>query len=232
MNTVPNKVEKAVAKTKAYKMTISGSYLSSKGEPVDFEKVVGYVPLAEMQYAEAMVRARYAEMWIKKSEKYTDRVQIMREVYVDSAEETTYDFSYIGKDIKELSYEELQDVATAKGLRAIPLYKTGGLRSGRTIAYAVYSSKIGGKKLTKEKAEQKFASLPPMIVTGNIENHITRPLSNEDVLGGEETEKSAEGEVVRTSMTRSQMEELAAEKSISYNPAISDAKLYAKIINE
>ena len=105
----------------AYKVTLSGTYRNGANESVDFQEVTGFIPLVDEDMAQAMCVKRYAKVFITQDKRYKDRVTRTRSVYVDSMEPCYHEFSYVGKDIKQMTYEELQDLATAKDLRSIPL---------------------------------------------------------------------------------------------------------------
>lgn len=214
---------------KAYNVTVSGTYKNSKGEIVDFKDLKGKVPMCSSpELAEGLIRKRYAPMWLMDSPKYPDRATRVREVFIDKMEEIeSPEFSYVGKNILELDYHELQDLATAKDLRAIPLYKSGGLRQAVGIAYAEYSTKVLGRKVNHRDAGFNVAKLPPIVVDAGVEKNTPRTLSNDEVLAQE-----GENQIMNDSrLSRAELEQLAKEKNISFNKAITDEALHAKIFN-
>lgn len=223
-----NKTENT--KLKAYKVSISGTYRAADKEYIDYDNVVGYIPFAEYELAEAMVRKRYALMWITLDKRYTKRVQTVREVYIDALEETEADFTFPGKNILELTYAELQDLATAKELRAVPLYKKGGLRQAQTVAYAEYSNKVLGVEVDYKEAGFNVAKEPPIVVDGGAERNIAKTLSNEEVIDLEQKSSNAKDGVKKT-ITRDELEKMARERDIAFNGAITDKALYKKIFN-
>ena len=93
---------------KALKATVSGSYKTAQGDIIDFEDVEGVVPFVDEAHAFMHIKSRYAATWIKAAvtdtdkKVYPDRIEKVRQVFLDSLEETTHDFSYIGKDIKKM----------------------------------------------------------------------------------------------------------------------------------
>lgn len=219
--------QKAEAKNNAYKVKISGTFRTGNKEYRDFQDVVGYIPLVDREFAEAMIRRRYAKMWITISGKYKDRVQSMRSTYIDELEPCQYEFSYVGKDIKDMTYEELQDLATAKDLRAVPLYKAGGLREGHIRAYAAYSKAILQEDIGEKDPGFNFAKLPPMIIDDSVIRNPEVSMDVDDVIKSEVQGKPAA--VAKVEVTRAEMEALAKARKIAFHPAISDAKLYDKI---
>lgn len=216
---------------KAYEVILSGTYRVTKEDYVDFENVKGIIPAAKHEeFASAMARVRYAPMWIGKDPKYKKRVRSMREVFIDDINETESEFSFVGKNIKEMTYEELQDLATAKDLRAVPLYKKAGLRQTQIIAYAEYSLKILGEDIEYKKVGFNFADCPPLVVPdANPVDNETGRISNEDIIEQEMNSTSPQG--AKTTLTRAELEKIATDKRIPFNPAISDSALYNKIFN-
>ncbi len=214
-------------KMKAYSFTISGTYRNSKKEYVDFENVKGVIPFCERELAEAMIRSRYAEMVIAKSKKYTERVASMREVFIDGLVETESHFDFVGKDILELGYEDLQDLATAKDLRAIPLYKKGGLRQAQIIAYAEFSLKVLGRPVDTKKKGFNITEQPSIVIDASTERNIQKQFSNDEVIQMEQDNETTE----KPRFSRAELEKLAGEKNITFMPEITDTKLYQKIFN-
>lgn len=167
---------------KAYKVTASGDYATEDYKRVDFSGLQGIIPAVDRDLAEQALRMRYAPMWLSQSEKYTQRMKKLRGCFMDSMEEIDYEFSYVGKDVKELSYEELQDLATALQLRRVPLYKKSSLQETRRIAYVEYSNKLRKTHLSEKSDEFDYASLPPLIVEEQIINTRVIPKTNTQVL--------------------------------------------------
>jgi hypothetical protein len=87
----------------ALEVTISGSYRNFKKEIIDYEGVVGVIPLVSDEKALQHVKRRYAPRWISEDARYTDRLHSERSTYVDSTRVIEHDFSYIGKDVRDLS---------------------------------------------------------------------------------------------------------------------------------
>ncbi|MEE9356574.1 MAG: hypothetical protein V3U75_13370 [Methylococcaceae bacterium] len=211
---------------KAWKITISGSYRTSKKEYIDFQEVVGTIPeTPSEEYALAMVRKRYAVMWVSKDPKYKERVVTLREAFIDKIEKVDAEFSFLGKEIRDLTYEELQDLATFKGLRAIPLYKKGGLRQAQIIAYAAFSEKVLGIEVDYKEVGFVFMDQPKIFVDSGTEFNIVAGMTNDEVLEQEQANTSTQ----KTVLDRAQLEKIAHDRDITFNKAISDEKLHAKI---
>lgn len=221
--------------SKAYKVTISGTYHTSGDDYIDYEKVEGYIPFVDEEFAEAMIIRRYAKMWLTLNPKYKTRVKNVREVYIDAMEPAEHDFIYEGKVIQELGYEELQDLAVAKDLRAIPLYKTGGIRESRVKACVEYSLKVLGRELednaglTHKKKGFTFSDINPMIISQGIERHIPHTFTNEEIIQHEMDSTSTKG--AKATFTRPELEKFATKMGIIFNPAIGDVKLYDRIFS-
>lgn len=225
---------------KALKVTISGSYRNSKREVFDFENVTGIIPAVEEDLAAMHVRGRYALPWVKGAtdpktgEKlYPERIEDMRQVFIDNVEEVDADLSFLGKDIKEMSFEELQDLATYKDLRTIPLPKelSGvSLREMRVAAYAAYSDAFFGTDLAKEKDQAGFnyAALPALVVEGASRRDPTVKLTNEEVLAQEE-KKMDIGSTPKSNMTIDELRKIAKSKNIAFTQNTSFDDLYNKI---
>lgn len=212
---------------KAYKVTISGCYHAAGEKIIDFSGVTGTIPFQDEEIATMHIRKRYARMWIMNNPKYHDRIKRMREVYVDSMEETEANFSFVGKDIKVMTQEELQDLATAKDLRLIPLYKTGSEREARIKAYAAYSEEVLKEKVPYKEVGFNLMKQPPLIVNDSAwRKDTTKKLTNDEVLNGEaDLNKSAP----KTNLNRTELEQIAKAQNINFHPNISDEKLYARI---
>lgn len=131
---------------KAWEITISGSYKNNNNEVVNYEGVKGIIPLCPedqiMFYAQ-----RYEKMWVSTDPRYPDRYNKRHQTFVDDTKKVSHEFSYIGKDITEMTWEELQDLACAKGLNAIPHFQVGSLRGQRETAYREYSTKVLRQKI-------------------------------------------------------------------------------------
>lgn len=224
---------------KALKITISGSYRNSKREAVDFENVTGVIPLVEHDLAAMHVRGRYAHPWVKKAtykdgnKLYPERIEDMRQIFIDSIEEVDANLSFLGKDIKTMTAEELQDLATYKDLRTIPLPKEisgSDLRDMRVQAYAAYSDAFNGTTLMKEKDQEgfNFASLPALVVGGAPRRDPTIKLTNDEIIELEQ-KKMDIGSTPKSNMTIDDLRKLARNKNIPFTNSMGFDDLYSKI---
>lgn len=183
-------------KFKALKYTISGTYKTADKITIDYENVTGIIPFCENEkVALKHLRNRYALRWVKDAttsdSDYSkrDRVNKLHEIYVDDVEVTESEFSFVGKDIRKMSFEELQDLSTSKDLNNVPV-KRGSTRRQREIAYREYAKSIGMdikkdadiSKLPELKAEDAFSVTSKAKPRKNIEEII-----QEEVLGSDDT---------------------------------------------
>lgn len=236
--------------TRALEVTISGSYKASDQEIESYDNVTGYIPLLDEDKANQMVIKRYAKMWIGQQKKVDGeakykRVSRIREVFVDSIDEVELDkgaeFTYVGKDILTLNAEEIQDLAAAKDLAGIPLYKTGSVSHQRKVAYAEYAGKILGvteidpktkKEVPLRWTTQGFnpAKLPPIIVTSEVQRDQTHVATLEESIDIAQLIINRQAPATQTSaMTLEQLKAIADHKKIPYNVNIGYKTLYDKI---
>lgn len=214
---------------KMLEFTISGSYKTAQKDIIDFENVKGIVPFQDEEIATMHVRSRYVSRWIKEMKNsegkpmYPERIQRVRETHIDDIKETTGKLSFVGKDIKDLTFEELQDLALAKDLRRVPLYKATDLRQTRVVAYVDYSDKILKNQINHNEEGFNFAKLPSIILDGGTRKETEKKLTNEEILDHEANKLAG------TTLTRKDMEAIAKDKNISFHPNISDAKLYERL---
>lgn len=235
------------------KATISGSFIAADKQTESYGEVTGYLPLLDDDKATQMIIKRYAKIWIGEAEdeegkpKYK-RVNRIREVFVDSIEQedVEHEFSFIGKDIMKMSYEELQDLAAAKDLSGIPLYKDGSLATQRRIAFAEYGSKILGLTMKTSKAG-KLVDVPlnhrldgfnpsayaPIIVEdGNTRRGDDEVAPIEESIDREALALKGNAEAKSTKSSRlsiDQLKAIADTKKIKYSAKISYDALYKLI---
>tara|TARA_R110000851_G_scaffold246062_1_gene398770 strand:- start:11461 stop:12177 length:717 start_codon:yes stop_codon:yes gene_type:complete len=233
---------------KALKITVSGSYKTANGEIIDFEDVTGVTPHVDDQHAKMHVRDRYASEWVRDAmdgdkKLYPQRIDIMRQVFIDDIEEIEHDFDYVGKDIKKMTYEDLQDLATVKDLRVIPLpKKISGvdIREMRTKAYLEYSAKVNGRVIDTNNPEPEFSSKVgdrlqfdfakcPAIIVGDAESRVetSQKITNDDILNAEMKNRDLSDKSLKTSLSMDEMKAMAKEKGITHHWNIGEDKLYS-----
>jgi len=222
---------------KMLEYTISGSYYNSKKEAIDFGPLKGTIPFCEIEVGDMHVRGRYAAKWIKEAvnsngEKlYPERLEKLRQCFIDDVQETTGTLSFVGKNIKELSNDEIQDLATSKDLREIPL-PNGGFSNRDVLirAYAAYSKKILKKEIKYQEETFNFAKLPPLILTGEGRTETMRTFSNEEILDleakqGKPTEYGKRDDP-KSRFTIEELKEIADGKNYEYAEDVDFDTLY------
>jgi hypothetical protein len=227
------KTKPAVSSTKALKVTISGSYISADKEVFDYNKVTGIIPYQDEDIAFMHVKDRYAAIWITSDERFKNRVYKLREVFIDSMEEIDHDFSYVGKDIRELNIEELQDLATAYDLREIPLWRKGSVRHAQNVAYAEFGTKVLARKGLDHRKGLNVAKLPPIVIDAGMRRDDTKKFTNEQVIAGfQQTEDAGKEDGVENAegaLSLDDLKEIADGQGIKYHPAIGFDSLYKKV---
>lgn len=227
------KAKPSVSGTKALKITISGSYRSADKEVFDFNKVTGIIPYQDEDIAFMHVKDRFAAMWITNDPRFENRVYSLREVFVDSMEEVEHAFSYVGKDIRELNIEELQDLATAYDLREIPLWRKGSVRHAQNVAYAEFGSKVLKRKGLDHRKGLNVAKLPPIVIEAGFRRDDTKKFTNEQVIAAaqntEDAGKEDGVEGAEDALSLEDLKEIADSQGIKYHPGIGFDSLYKKV---
>ena len=243
--------------SKTIKVTISGSYRSANRQIESFDGLTGLMPNVDEDKAVQMAIRRYAKIWVSQAKdkegnpKYK-HIQNIRQVFVDSIEDNEEKpnamLSYIGKDIMEMNFEELQDLASANDLSGIPLYKIGSLVTARRIAFSEYAIKVLElEEYDPKDKEEKFnlydhrspgfnpKRFEPIIADEQIRRHDGHKKSLEDGIaedsqpvrrkGGKDVNADSKG----SRITFSQLKILAEQRNIPFNKGISYEALYKKI---
>lgn len=244
--------------SKTIKVTISGSYRSANRQIESFDGVTGLMPNLAEDKASQMAIRRYAKIWVSQAKKEDGEpkykhISNIRQVFIDSIEnneeQPNAQLSYIGKDIMEMNFEELQDLAAANDLNGIPLYKIGSLITARRIAFSEYAIKVLQLEeyAATDKAE-KFnlydhrtsgfnpKKFEPIIADDKIRRNDGHKVSLEEGIelenkpvrrkGGKDVEETtSEG----TRMTFTQLKAIATQRNIDFNKGISYENLYKKI---
>jgi hypothetical protein len=254
------------SKSTLLKVVISGSFKTATKEIIGFDNVIGYIPPLDYEKAEQMVRRRYARIWISQERKkerdgtLTDEpkykhIQRIREVFIDSIDDVEKDdpnygkqLSYVGKDIMEMNFEELQDLAAAKDLIQVPLYKVGSPVNARRVAFVEYANKVLGwtesveNPRTKEMEDVpldwrrggfKPSNYPQIVVDGKIRRDangavdVERSLEIEALV--EKHDKVAPPSTGNGRLSIDQLRAIATSKNIHYTEGTSYTALYNKL---
>lgn len=229
---------------KFLEFTISGSYYNSKKETVDFDGVKGRIPFCDEEngVGSMHVRGRYAAKWIRETldangeKKYPDRINKLRQVFVDEVVEVPGTYSFVGKDIKTLTVDEMQELAVAKDLRFIPVPDAGyDLRDMRVRTYVSYSEKVLRQKVEYQKEEFNFAELPSIILDGKPRREEGQKISNEEIIQQEQNATKpvpmGEKDDPRNRFTLRELKELADSKNIQYTEGVEFEELYTQLFS-
>lgn len=220
------------------RITVSGDYRTNGGKEgniVDFENVVGIMPDCNLDENGILshVKARYLAQWVKDDKRYTARFASARTTYIDKVEKVAGTPSCIGKDIKSLSWEELQDLAVLKNLLRIPLEHSVDLREARETAYLEYSKLILMEEINTKAPGYSFIKLPALKVEHEGMAVLEDKQSNEDAIAAEQEN----GDINSVpggdqTFTIEELRKVADAKGIKYYPATGKKKLYAMIFGE
>lgn len=204
------------------KVTVSGDYRTSGkagSDIVDFDNVVITMPDCIDDHIMFNVQNRMLQIAILKDKRYTQHYEMFRSVYVDKVERIEGKSAIIGKNIKELTWEELQELAVYKHLRDIPGYRATDLRYAREKAYIEYSKHFLGKKIDPDAKGYNFANLPDLVVDGT-DKVATAPTqkSNEESLKEEQESRATNEE---KTFTMKELRKLAKDKGIKLPPNVT-----------
>lgn len=213
------------------KVTVSGSYYSGTGargkEIVDYEGVVIVIPEIEEHRIQQAVMWRLIQIAISKDPKFTKRFDTLRHCYIDKVEKVAGKPSIIGKDIKEMTWEELEELAVWKNLRQIPIYKTTDLRFAREKAYLEYSALID-KKLDPEEEGYNYAALPELVIEDDDKVAIPeKQKTNEEIIAGAQEDT---GLAEDPTFTLKELKALAKKQKIALPANVKYDEAYRLVI--
>jgi hypothetical protein len=204
-------------------LTLSGSYRTADKDIIDFEGVKCLIPACDEAIGVMHAQSRYAYGAIKskmngQKPAYPKRIEDIRQVFIDDIKPAEGPVSFVGKDIKELSFDELQDLATRKDLRTIPLPKELSgmdLREARVRAYVAYNDKVlRGKPIKWGDEDFNFAKLPSITMDYTLRAEGSKKISNEEIIEREQSSKSTDADN-ETTMELEDLLALAKEKGIN-----------------
>lgn len=222
--------------------TISGSYYNSKKEVIDFDGVKGIIPFCDEEngVGSMHVRSRFASKWVREEKdrhgdvKYPERIDRMRQVFIDDVKETTGTLSFVGKNLKELGIDEMQELAVAKDIRMIPLPKAGmSKRDMQILAYVGYADKVLKKTIKYQEEGFNFAKLPDIILDGQGRREISQKLSNDEMIDLEADKMKApvglgERDNPKARFSIEELRQILDGKKVSYDQDASFDELYSK----
>ncbi len=218
--------------------TVSGCYYDSKKETVDFENIKVLVPGCDEEngVGSMHVRGRYVVKALKAvldkngDQKYPKRVEKMRQVFIDDCVPAKGWLSFVGKDIKELSIDEMQDLATSKDLRFIPLPNSGLSKRDMLIrTYVAYSDKVLEKTIKFQEEEFNYARLPSIILDSASRTEQSGKITNEEIIEREQAAPPiayGERDKPENRFTLEELRTIADSKNIRYAPDTEFKELY------
>lgn len=146
----------------AIKFTISGSLKTASGEVVDFSGVSGIMPANNQEKILSTIKERYAIFALQRdSATAKHNVQRIVTLYLDSMTETAEVFSFVGKDVKIMDWNELQDMAVMLDSDSMYRPRYTDIRTARDLAYKEYVEKVLKKSMP---AKYNFADLKSLNV--------------------------------------------------------------------
>lgn len=218
-----------MAKQKLLEATISGTYRTADRKVVPFKNIKITLPFCDHDVAQMHLKGRYASLAISNDERFKERVNSIREVFVDELVEVEGDaLSYVGKDICQMTFEELQDLATAKDLRLIPNTRSGRIQEARNRAYAAYSTHVLGKVLDHRAEGFDATKLKAIIVDSKPRRELSRRLTNEEVISQEQANTT----MGKSQLTLDDLKDLMKEKGIPFHPNIGYDAAYKKLYGQ
>lgn len=246
--------------SKTIKVTISGSYRSANRQIESFDGLAGLMPNLSEDKVNQMAIKRFAKIWVSQAKKEDGEpkykhIANIRQVFVDSIEDNegnpNAQLSYVGKDIMEMNFEELQDLAAANDLNGIPQYRVGSLATARRIAFSEYAIKVLELEeyAPTDKAE-KFnlydhrvsgfnpKKFEPIVADDKIRRNDEHKVSLEEGLEieGKPVRRKGGKDIDATTssprMTFEQLKSVAAQRNISFNKGVSYEVLYKKVYGQ
>lgn len=229
-------------KRRFLEFTISGTYYNSKKELMDFEKVKGVIPFCDEEngVGSMHVRSRFAAKWVREAKdemginKYQERIDRMHQVFVDDVQETTGNLSFEGKNIKDLSIDEMQDLAVAKDIRFVPLPKAGMSKRDMLIrTYVGYADKVLKQTIKYQDEDFNFAKLPDIYLDSQGRKEISLKMSNEERIDLEankmkQPQALGERDNPKSRFTIEELRQILSGKKVGFDPAASFDELYEK----
>ena len=147
--------EKKSVNHRMINLTCSGSFRTKNAtdeDAEDFDGVVLQVPYCEEEYYVGFAQRQFS-VWYPTQKKYKFNFRGLIKLRIDVAEESEGAIICLGKDIKQMGWEELQSLALFKNLREIPYYRVGSLNAAKERAYVVFEERINGKRIFKTTVE-------------------------------------------------------------------------------
>lgn len=227
---------------KALKVTIFGDIKKANKEIESYE-LEGIIPFCDEETAQSVCYNRYVHIWLKqKGVNYNNLVTC----YVDDEMEVIdHKFTLEGKDIREMTDEELQDLAVIKSLRGIRLYKQYSLRESRLRAYQEYlfnyNNNVEELKDMKEwkKARREVDVLTvkdlkkmPAIIINDDSKKAVKLKDKSDFGNTKERNITEKKQDVQKDYTLDDLKSIADDSGIGYHSNIGFNKLKSRLLDE
>lgn len=137
---------------KMIKLTVSGSFKTEAGSDKNrraFSNIEIIAPFSTEDYF--ITHAMRLFPIVHKTNKEIKDVNFegLIKIYIDDYCEVEAENPCVGKDIKEMTWAELQYLACTMRFREIPLYQVGDLRNAREKAYETYMKVYKKRKVIK-----------------------------------------------------------------------------------
>jgi hypothetical protein len=224
------------------KVTVSGDYRTTdRSVIIDFDKVSGVIPNIPIDCDEeemegwilSHVQNRFVGMWINADKRYNKRFNSIRTCFVDKIEEVDGEPLCIGKDIKEMTAEELQHLAVTFHLTMIPK-GSASIRSAREVAYIEYCKNVLGQKIDKTVENFKFALLPPIFVYNKVVKVAGKKIKSQEEIIRDEVEgkENVIDETLPTALSMDELKSIAKQKGVKFNGNISYENLYNRLFGD
>ena len=141
---------------KMLEISVSGSFktqVASDKERQNFDNIKITMPFCDEDYY-IQFSQRLFPIYLRKDKRYNEKnYEGLIKIYIDAVEEMGGKPLCVGKDIKLMTWEELQSLSCYKKIREIPLYKIGDLRHARERAYIRYEEQVNGRRVFRTEQE-------------------------------------------------------------------------------
>ena len=226
------------------KVKIEGDYYthSKTMEFFTLEGVIPDVPVKDEEGGvhEGMVLShmqnRYFWLWSKDAG--LKGVSTLRTCSISSISEVNGKPSFVGKNIKDMSWVELQDLAVAHNLLEVPHPQVYSLKEAREKAYQVYSRDILGREIDPRDPGYSYLKLPDLFVDddGRIAETAHKK-DNEEILNEEGANRNVNQKGKTTDggkkkrITFAELKKVAKDRNIEYNDSEGYDILYKKVFS-
>lgn len=140
---------------------ISGSYRNQKEGLVDYDKEKILIPVCDDEWIKSNIMNRCLRRHFS-TKKDAPRFDSNYRCSIDKVTRVKDKSpSFLGKNIRDLTHEEAQEVAMFYNLSSVPLYKDTDLRETKNVLYKEYCKHVLKLEIT---SEVDIASAPDVII--------------------------------------------------------------------